>query len=121
MWTRALYDLESHRGGAALLVTHSNGLDALALLDYLIANGDVVLARYQSFLVGFAVVRDDVIEGIFVERSRRRTGVASALVSYVMTSATPPHDAHVLPGDRAMKSLFESFGWKARLLTMRGE
>jgi hypothetical protein len=29
-------------------------------------------------------------------------------------------DAYALPGDRAMKSLYESIGWKARLLTMRG-
>ena len=32
-----------------------------------------------------------------------------------------PLDAFALPGDRATKSLFESLGWKARLLTMRGE
>ena len=28
--------------------------------------------------------------------------------------------AWALPGDRATKSLYESVGWKARLLTMRG-
>ncbi len=120
MWERATHDLVTHRGGAVQLLEQSGGLDSHALLERLIAEGAVVLARREGALVGFAVVRARVIEGLFVERALRRTGVARSLVTQLMTWPEPPLDARVLPGDRAMKSLFESFGWKARLLTMRG-
>jgi hypothetical protein len=50
----------------------------------------------------------------------RRTKIATTMVRTLLESATPPVDAYALPGDRAMKSLYESIGWKARLLTMRG-
>ena len=121
MWERAVRDVVAHRGGAAQLDSQSGTLDPHALLSRLIDEGAVVLARREGSLAGFAVVREHVVEGIFVDHSQRRTGVARALVTQLITAPQPPRDAHVLPGDRAMKSLFESFGWKARLLTMRGE
>jgi hypothetical protein len=43
------------------------------------------------------------------------------MLNAMAQSANPPVDGLALPGDRATKSLYESFGWKARLLTMRGE
>jgi hypothetical protein len=43
------------------------------------------------------------------------------MLNELRAMATPPLDAFALPGDRAMKSLYESIGWKARLITMRGE
>jgi hypothetical protein len=72
-------------------------------------------------LLGFAVVRDEVVEGIFVDQRRRRDHVATSLLRVLTEGENPPKDGYALPGDRGMKSLYESFGWKARLLTMRGE
>ncbi len=60
------------------------------------------------------------IEAIYVAHGFRRQKVATILVKTLLASDTPPVDAYALPGDRAMKSLYESLGWKARLLTMRG-
>ena len=43
------------------------------------------------------------------------------LLHELVVGENPPKDGYALPGDRGMKSLYESLGWKARLLTMRGE
>ena len=64
----------------------------------------------------FTVIRDHVIVALYVRVERRRLGLGRALVHVARAEAA--HDALVLPGDRAMKSLFESIGWKARLLTL---
>ena len=52
---------------------------------------------------------------------RRRERVATTLLHALVAGERPPKDGYALPGDRGMKSLYESLGWKARLLTMRGE
>jgi hypothetical protein len=62
-----------------------------------------------------------VVEGVFVDHDQRRRGVATTLLKSLMAGEGPPKDGLALPGDRGMKSLYESLGWKARLLTMRGE
>jgi len=49
----------------------------------------------------------------------RRRGIASAFIVALRASGVEVVDARALPGDRGTKSLFESLGWKARLLTMR--
>jgi hypothetical protein len=66
-------------------------------------------------------VRDGVVEGVFVDPRRRRQHVATELLRAVTMGEGAPRDGYALPGDRGMKSLYESLGWKARLLTMRGE
>lgn len=121
LWAVALRGLLAHRGGPELLATEIGHLDSTELLTRLVKDQGIVLAFVDETLIGFAAVRFDVIEALYVEPSHRRHGVGRSLVNYLMSRENPPRDAHVLPGDRAMKSLFESFGWKARLLTMRGE
>ncbi len=66
----------------------------------------------------FMVVRDRVILALYVRPEKRRRGIGRELVRSARAIEPPAHDALVLPGDRAMKSLFESIGWKARLLTL---
>ena len=121
LWDEALKGLVAHRGGTEMLTTELSHRDPSQLLAQLVHDRGITLAFIDETLVGFAAVERGVIEALYVERSHRRHGVGRSLVNYLMNSQFPPRDAHVLPGDRAMKSLFESFGWKARLLTMRGE
>ncbi len=120
---RALSDLRSHRGGAQL----ENEILALlpsgagkSLVDLLLENQCVQGAYREEVLAGILVCSLDsrCIVGIYVDRDFRRQGVAQALVRDALGRDSAPVDAWVLPGDRAMKSLFESAGWKARRLTM---
>ena len=60
------------------------------------------------------------MEAIYVAHDFRRQKIATTLVRALLSGDSAPVDAYALPGDRAMKSLYESIGWKARLLTMRG-
>jgi len=121
VWSTAVKELRRHRGGHAFYESQWGDLSSAAVLAELVEARDLFVAIDEGEIVGFAAVRDGVIEGLFVDGGRRRQGVARSLVSYLLAMSSPPRDAQVLPGDRGMKSLFESFGWKARLLTMRGE
>jgi GNAT superfamily N-acetyltransferase len=91
------------------------------LLTNAISLGGLFIARDHDGLVGFALCRYGVLEAVYVRKHSRRHGTARRLVNAAVDAASEPLDAYALPGDRATKSLYESFGWKARLLTMRGE
>ena len=121
LWDHARKRLTSHRGGPELYDTIRRGVDDDALLDHVVTNGDLWTIRDDGGLLGFALVRDQVVEGLFIEHQRRRQHVATTLLKELVAGEDPPKDGYALPGDRGMKSLYESLGWKARLLTMRGE
>lgn len=113
------------RGGRELVVQlWGRDLDAAAIERALvddIAAGRLWIAQRGSDIIAGALVADDCVRAIWVQPAYRRHKIASRLLDAVLNSETPPHDAWALPGDRATKSLYESVGWKARLLTMRGE
>ena len=121
MWDHAKKRLEGHRGGPELWYTIRGDVADSDLLEHLFASGALWTIGDDEGLVGFALVRDAVVEGIYVDHGRRRQHVATSLLAALAAGESPPRDAYALPGDRGMKSLYESFGWKARLLTMRGE
>lgn len=121
LWSHAHERLVGHRGGAELYNTICRGVAEDDLLDHVVTNGALWTIKDSDQLVGFALVRDEVVEAVFVEHERRRGHVATTLLKALMAGENPPKDGYALPGDRAMKSLYESLGWKARLLTMRGE
>ncbi|NNN02164.1 MAG: GNAT family N-acetyltransferase [Acidimicrobiaceae bacterium] len=121
LWCEAIASLEAHRGGTAFLTELSAGRTSNDVLEQFIASRGLLVAQLDGAVVGFLAWRDAIIEGVYVRSEHRRTGIARALVTHLCATSTPPRDAHVLPGDRGMKSLFESFAWKARLITMRGE
>lgn len=121
LWHAALQRMDGHRGGAELVATISREVAPDELLASLVREGVVWTIGNDVHLAGFAVVRDEVVEGIFITPNSRRQHVATSLLEALVGSAQPPRDGYALPGDRGMKSLYESFGWKARLLTMRGE
>lgn len=113
------------RGGRAL-VEQLWGADAsdervAREIDAEVAAGRVWVALEGSQAVGAALVVQRCIRALWVVPTHRRRGVASAIVGVLLSLDEGPNDAWALPGDRATKSLYESVGWKARLLTMRGE
>jgi hypothetical protein len=120
-WDHALKRLSAHRGGPELYNTIRRDVNDDALLEQLVTDGTVWTISDDDRLLGFAVVRDEIVEGVFVDHDERRRRVATTLLTVLIAGEHPPRDGFALPGDRGMKSLYESLGWKARLLTMRGE
>jgi GNAT superfamily N-acetyltransferase len=120
LWDRAHHDLVAKRGGRALFVTLSDGMPEDDLLDVVVASSALWTYEDEEGLKGFALCRASLVEAVYVAHEYRRQKVATALVRALLEGPTPPVDAYALPGDRGMKSLYESIGWKARLLTMRG-
>lgn len=62
------------------------------------------------------------VECCYVEPAARQVGVGAALVDELLgwfaENGCTDVDAHALPGDRATKQLYETAGFKARLLTL---
>jgi hypothetical protein len=119
LWERAHHDVLAKRGGVAMMATLSEFTPFDELLAAVVAASSLWL-YHDDELKGFALCRGQLIEAIYVAHDFRRQKVATTMVRALLDSSTPPLDAYALPGDRAMKSLYESIGWKARLLTMRG-
>lgn len=69
--------------------------------------------------LALAIVRSEVLELLYVAPTERRQGIGRA-IARTLIDAELVRDALALPGDRATKALYESIGWRARLLTMRG-
>jgi GNAT superfamily N-acetyltransferase len=122
LWNHALEECVKWRGGREVVETIRQGRPDNERAEQLIAAGCVWVARDEDdALLGFALCRGGLIELLYVEGAFRRQGVARSILTTLASSDNPPVDALALPGDRATKSLYESIGWKARLLTMRGE
>ena len=115
----------SARGGPALLHQlwgDETGLDEIRhALSHCVGEGRVWVALRDEQIVGAALIRHNCVQVIWVVPNHRRQGIARMLLRAVLDSEETVSDAWALPGDRATKSLYESVGWKARLLTMRGE
>jgi len=108
-----------HRGGAALLNEIApNGTDQW--LTSTIASAECWQLRVREEVVGFAILRNEVLLAIHVAESFQRRGIATDFIQSLRRDGVAIVDGYALPGDRATKSLYESIGWKARLLTMRG-
>ncbi len=121
LWDHAIKRLKNHRGGPELYTTIRRDVDEESLLTYVVTSGALWTISDEKRVLGFALVRDEVVEGVFVHHEQRRQRVATTLLRALVAGENAPKDGLALPGDRGMKSLYESLGWKARLLTMRGE
>jgi GNAT superfamily N-acetyltransferase len=113
--------LRSHRGGPELLATITEGASLENFIIDVLADDALWGAFIDEELVGFVIARRGVVEALYVVGPARRRGVARSMLTTLLALSDPPKDAYALPGDRATKSIYESIGWKARLLTMRGE
>jgi hypothetical protein len=120
LWEHAHRDVLAKRGGPALLATLCGATPQDELLSEVIASSSLWRVDVEGELKAFGLCRDGVVEAIYVEHGSRRQKIATTLVRALLKGDGAPVDAYALPGDRAMKSLYESLGWKARLLTMRG-
>ena len=121
LWDHAIKRLKNHRGGPELYTTIRRDVDEESLLTYVVTSGALWTISDEKRVLGFALVRDEVVEGVFVHHEQRRQRVATTLLRALVAGENAPKDGLALPGDRGMKSLYESLGWKARLLTMRVE
>jgi GNAT superfamily N-acetyltransferase len=123
----ALNALVAHRGGQRLFgdITHTVGAsEPIAMTERLIRDDGLVVATWDASPVAVAAVglgSRPTLLGVYVTSTHRRRGLGRSLVQWVIESPHHVVDAWALPGDRAMKSLYESVGWKARRLTMSGE
>ncbi len=107
--------LESSRGVRGASAIH----DDVGDLDNVIEHGCLWVGR-DDHPVSLAVVDGGIVKILYVTVSQRRRGVGRSTLAALLTQAEA-NDAWALPGDRASKSLYESVGWRARLLTMRGD
>ncbi len=114
LWGTALGALRLQRGGTALARDLGAGRTDDDWLADAVARGDL----WHVPGAAIALIDATTILGVYVVPDRRRRGVGAALVTAVRQARPGLRDALVLPGDRATKSLYESRGWRARLLTM---
>ncbi len=90
-----------------------------------------VVGCYDGVVLGWALAgietlpdgrRLGVIEAIAVDPEARAAGIGEAMMDLVLgeleRAGCVGADARALPGDRETKNFFESFGLKARLLTV---
>ncbi|HUX04196.1 MAG TPA: hypothetical protein VMV53_04735 [Acidimicrobiales bacterium] len=121
LWNEAISDSGSMRGIEALRTSAGEGIAPDELLPLLVSRGRVWAATHEGRVKSFVILHERVIQALYVAVAHRRQGIARLVLGALGTTSTPPIDAWALPGDRATKSLYESMGWKARLLTMRAE
>lgn len=116
VWSRTL----ARRDPAASLV------EAMADLDQVVVTG-----LLDDTIVGYAVLRiarlDDggllaVVDDLYVEPEARGVGLGEAIMDLLVAHATERGcfgiDALALPGNRATKNFFETFGLTARALVV---
>lgn len=116
-WVR---DLRRHRGGLELLASITARGTLSEVLMSAASTNDIWSLNADGQRVGFALIYASVLEAFYVAPEHRRLGIGRQCLLALLQSENAPRDGLALPGDRATKSLYESVGWKARLLTMRG-
>lgn len=128
--TAAKAELAANRGGSIWVRREARAAtDDAAMSAALAAPGLVVAGTIDEVVVGYAIVRPDrladgavlgVLEDLYVEPDARGVGVGEALMDQVLAWAAANGctglDSMVLPGDRAAKNFFESFGLVARAI-----
>ncbi len=119
--------------GAALFLTREAGVwpDRPRLLATIGGEGLAVVGCYDDVVFGYGLVDfETLLDGgrlarltdFVVDEEIRGSGIGEAMMELVVAEATAAGclgiDSVALPGDRETKNFFESFGLKARLLTV---
>ncbi len=118
LWIELSEGLAAQRGGLAVLDTWAS-IGVTSAATAISAGWWFSREGHQDCCV--ALVRARCLNAMLVTHALRRAGHGRALLTSLITSVDGPRDGWALPGDRETKSLYESVGWKARLLTMSGE
>jgi GNAT superfamily N-acetyltransferase len=127
--TEARHDAAGKRGGV-LLVDHELATDPWSA-THDADDAFVVVGLVDEVPVGYAVVHIErlrtadalgIIDELFVHPDARSVGVGEAMMDLVVARCTEAGciglDARALPGDRATKNFFETFGLVARAIVV---
>lgn len=125
-------EIDGQRGADTFLEREA-GSDLAQRLEAAVGDDDafVVVGTYDDVVFGYGLVSiEDLLGGdrlarlehFVVQREIRKSGIGEAMMNLVEELAVKQGcigiDSVALPGDRDTKNFFESFGLKARLLTV---
>ncbi|MGH9211773.1 MAG: GNAT family N-acetyltransferase [Acidimicrobiales bacterium] len=129
----AIDEKRTQKGGLVWERRESRGMPARASLAGAMAADDhqVVVGLIDSTPVGYGVVRAEtladggrlgVVEDLYVDPGAREVGIGEALMDHLLQWCRDQGcfgvDSLALPGDRATKNFFESFGLVARAIVV---
>ena len=129
--TAAIEELRPLRGGEIWVRRHSRGAEVASTLIHDLEDDRtlVVVGTIDDVVVGYAVARlealDDgedvsVVSDLYVTPEARGVGVGEAMMNLAVEWSRQHRcvgiDSIALPGDRATKNFFETFGLVARAI-----
>lgn len=129
----AIAELSPAKGGDVWAARHARTEPVEEGLRAALADGGtrVLCGTIDGAVIGYAVVRVECLPGggrlgvmdeIYVEPEARAVGVgeamANAVIEWCREAGCIGIDSVALPGDRATKNFFETFGFTSRLLVV---
>ena len=133
---QAIVELQALRGGAVWARTAARREPLAAGFEAALAAADhhVLVGTYDGAALGYGAARAEdlpdgtrlgVVTDLYVEPAAREVGIGEALmdelVAWCAAQGCGGVDSLALPGDRATKNFFESFGLVARALIVHKE
>jgi GNAT superfamily N-acetyltransferase len=132
---QSIAELTPHRGGSvwSRYQAHAEPLEPVlaALIEGAETGSRAVVGTVNEVVVGFGLARLDdlhdgerlaVITDLYVDPEARAIGVGESildlLIAWARAAGAIGIDALALPGDRATKNFFETFGLTARALVV---
>lgn len=135
--TEAIAELAPMRGGEVWSRREArpqpvgDSIDAALAASVPGGSGLVVVGTVDGVVIGYGIIRAEVlrdggvlavIEDLYVEAGARGVGVGEAMMDRIIAWATEKGcigvDAVALPGNRATKNFFETFGLVARAIVV---
>lgn len=127
------HELNPHRGGKTFFAREGHPGSDPGTLKQSLADDEIVfvVGEFCDVVFGYGVARvEELADGsqigrldaLAVVHDARGVGLGEAMMNLILDSLRSVGcvsvDAQALPGDRHTKNFFESFGLKARLLTV---
>lgn len=126
-------EMVEQRGGEMYLAREASPQPIHDRANDAIGDADtrLVVGTYDDVVFGYAMARFEVLADasrlavltdFVVDADARGSGIGEAMMNFVVDEAKAAGcrgiDSVALPGDRETKNFFESFGLKARMLTV---
>jgi ribosomal protein S18 acetylase RimI-like enzyme len=130
---QARAEVRDSRGGLLFLASEAWSISPAERFESAVGSPDAVfvVGCYDDLVFGYglAMVRElgdgtalGVLEDLVVDPGMRKVGIGETMMSLLLdrlrSAGCIGVDSWALPGDRSTKNFFESFGLKARLLTV---